>query len=116
MILADLTRRGFQVSVPYGDNARYDLLVDDGHGLHRVQVKYLKPVRGGIPVKFRSSCGGHYTWDEVDRMAIYEPIGNDCYYLDKDDMAGRTAMVLRLQPTGNNQAQGIVWAEQYKEW
>ncbi len=91
-------------------------MVDDGEGVHRVQVKYIKPFRGGIHVKFRSSSSGHYTWNEVDRMAIYEPDSNTCYYLSEQDMNGRTAMVLRLDPTGNNQAQGIVWADQYKEW
>ena len=114
--MADLTKRGFTVAVPFGDNARYDLLVDDGNGIHRVQVKYRKAERGGIPVKFRSSSSGHYTWNEVDRMGIYEPESDACYYLSEQDMNGRTTMVLRLDPTGNNQAQGIVWADQYKEW
>lgn len=28
------------VSFPFGDNARYDLIIDDGKELKKVQVKY----------------------------------------------------------------------------
>ena len=30
---------GYQVSVPFGENSRYDLVVDDGRRLQRVQCK-----------------------------------------------------------------------------
>jgi hypothetical protein len=34
-----LIKRGFSVSVPFGDNDKYDLIVDDGEQLYRVQCK-----------------------------------------------------------------------------
>ena len=30
---------GFQVSIPYGDSARYDFIADDGNNLYRIQCK-----------------------------------------------------------------------------
>lgn len=36
---AECIRRGAVVSQPFGDNAHYDFLVDDGKKIHRVQVK-----------------------------------------------------------------------------
>lgn len=114
--MADLVKRGFTVAVPWGDNARYDLLVDDGNGIRRVQVKYIKSYSGGIHVRFRSAGSGHYTWDEVDRIAIYDPESGGCYYLSEADMNGRIAMVLRVKPAVNKQVSGIVWADQYREW
>lgn len=38
--VATFTQLGYDVSIPLTESARYDLVVDDGDGLHRVQVKY----------------------------------------------------------------------------
>lgn len=38
--IATFTRLGYDVSVPLTESAKYDLIVDDGAGLHRVQCKY----------------------------------------------------------------------------
>ena len=38
--VATFTELGYDVSIPLTESARYDLIVDDGNGLHRVQVKY----------------------------------------------------------------------------
>ena len=38
--VATFTELGYDVSIPLTESARYDLVVDDGSGLHRVQVKY----------------------------------------------------------------------------
>lgn len=38
-VIHELITRGFSVSVPFGDNDKYDLIVDNGHSLLRVQCK-----------------------------------------------------------------------------
>jgi PD-(D/E)XK endonuclease len=38
--IATFTRLGFDVSVPLTESAPYDLVVDDGESLRRVQCKY----------------------------------------------------------------------------
>ena len=38
--LAEFVKRGVQVSIPYGDNARYDLIAEFNGKLNRIQVKY----------------------------------------------------------------------------
>jgi len=37
--LAEFTKRGIQVSIPFGDNARYDLIADFNGKLNKIQVK-----------------------------------------------------------------------------
>lgn len=113
--MADLARRGFTVAVPFGDNAPYDLIVDDGNGIHRVQVKYVTAQKGLIKVRVRSS-GGKYNWADIDRIAVYEPEGEQCYYFGEKDIGSRVSLALRVGATANNQSQGVVWAEKYKEW
>lgn len=38
--LAEFTKRGIQVSIPFGDNARYDLIAEFNEKLNKIQVKY----------------------------------------------------------------------------
>jgi PD-(D/E)XK endonuclease len=38
--IATFTRLGFDVAIPLTESASYDLIVDDGEGLRRVQCKY----------------------------------------------------------------------------
>jgi hypothetical protein len=38
-VIAYLLKRGYAVSIPFGNNQRYDLILDDGDRLWRVQVK-----------------------------------------------------------------------------
>jgi hypothetical protein len=38
-VLHALIARGYSVSIPFGDNDSYDLLVDSASGLHRTQCK-----------------------------------------------------------------------------
>lgn len=113
--MADLTKRGFTVAVPFGDNAPYDLLVDDGNGIQRVQVKYVTAQNGLIRVRIRSGAG-KYSWSDIDRMAVYEPESEQCYYFSKADIGTRVSLALRVAATGNNQSAGVVWADEYKEW
>ena len=36
VILAEFTKRGVQVSIPFGDNARYDLIAEFGGRLNKI--------------------------------------------------------------------------------
>lgn len=47
--IATFTRLGFDVALPVTESAAYDILVDDGLGVHRVQVRYCS----GVEVELR---------------------------------------------------------------
>lgn len=38
--LAEFTKRQIQVAIPFGDNARYDLIAEFNGKLNKIQVKY----------------------------------------------------------------------------
>ena len=77
--LAEFTKRGIQVSIPFGDNARYDLIADFHDKLNKIQVKYCnqKIINGSISCPCASSTNHttnkHLsTYDnDVDYMAFY---------------------------------------------
>jgi len=50
-----LREAGFAVLVPFGENTRYDLVIDDGERLARVQCKTGRLRSGAIVFKVCSS-------------------------------------------------------------
>ena len=49
--IVTFTRRGYDVSIPLTESAAYDLVVDDGEGLHRVQCKFCGSARAQVDLR-----------------------------------------------------------------
>lgn len=47
VVISELLKRNLTVSVPFGENARYDLVVDDDGDFERVQCKTGSLKNGG---------------------------------------------------------------------
>jgi hypothetical protein len=54
-----LHEAGYGVSIPFGENARYDLVIDDGGRLARVQCKTGRLRNGAIVFRTSSSYAHH---------------------------------------------------------
>lgn len=69
-----LIELGYIVSVPYGNNSRYDLLVDTDNNIYRIQVKHAKQnSNGSYTIKTANSVSTttkrtvkHYSKNDVD--------------------------------------------------
>jgi hypothetical protein len=121
LVAVALTKAGFAVSKPLGENQRYDLIADDGERLHRVQVKTGR-VRDGV-VKF-SCCSTHghrrtgnlatrpYT-GQIELLAVYCPEGGKVYVVPEAELT-RSGIHLRLVPPRNNMTKTIRWASTYE--
>lgn len=121
--------KGYVASKPVMDS-RYDLVVDDGRKLHRVQVKYANGKSshsdGAVQVHLTSwdhdGVSGHrnakqqrtYTRDEVDAIAIYIPKVDEVVWLEPEVFEGKRAITLRYEPSSNNQRKGIHFVEDFK--
>lgn len=116
-VLLALLQTGCIVSVCWGDNARYDLIVDIDGTLNRVQVKTGR-VRDGC-VLFRCSSVNVRTGitscykGQVEYFGVFVPELNSCYLVPIDH-ANETEMSFRIEPTKNNQDAYAKWAEDYK--
>jgi len=93
--IATFTILGYDVAVPLTESAAYDLMIDDGDGLHKVQVRYstgreveLRRIhsnsRGYVVKKTRSNA---YDW-----LYVYRPSGEE--YLIKKCFDGRRAVTV----------------------
>jgi hypothetical protein len=109
-IAAQAVEFGIVVLRPVVEGRRYDLVFDIDHRLYRVQCKWA-PRRGAIIDVHLATCRhtprgyvySTYGADEVDAIAVYCQELKRCYWLPIDMVAGRRAIYLRLEPTGNGQ-------------
>lgn len=121
-ILARFLELGWPVSIPFGDNCRYDMIVEREGKLLKVQCKSAWYVENGtlhFNTCSHNSKGAnrnkkrHYTSDEIDIVAVYSPHTEKCYLLSVDDLPRSTA-ILRIKASANGQTKDIRWAEDYE--
>ena len=111
---------GIDVYRPVAEGGRYDLILDLGTRLLRVQCKWAARHGAVIFVRCyscRRTANGMlyrpYTAREIDAIAAYCPETNRCYLLAAGLIAGRNAISLRLDPTRNAQKRRVHWADEF---
>jgi prevent-host-death family protein len=114
-------RLGIQVFRPLSEHGRYDLVLDVGGSLHRVQCKWAQRIGDVVSVKLvgnRLTPAGYvrtkYQSGEIDAVAAYCGDLDRCYYLPSGLVTDRNAISLRLAATKNGQTAGLHWAADYE--
>lgn len=113
-----LSKRGYQILVPFGENQRYDFVMDDGHTLSRVQVK-TGQMRGGYIKYHCVSTHGHRGrparpyFGQIEYLAVYCPGTGKVYLLPEKELTATSAH-LRLSPPRNNMVKTIRWARDFE--
>jgi hypothetical protein len=116
-----LKAAGYALLVPFGENTRYDLVIDDG-ALWRVQCKTGRLRNGGITFAV-TSCYGHHrnpatarrTYQgQVDYFAIYCPETAGVYLVPIGDLPAQASARLRVEPPRNGQRKRIRYACDYE--
>ena len=114
--LADALDKGYKVLIPFGDGSRYDLVLDTGEKLVKVQVKTGRLREGRVIFQTSSNNKGYGRKSyhgEVDYLGVYCP-QNDTSYLVPVSLTGSSQMTLRLDPTKNNQSGKVKLAADYE--
>ena len=101
--IAYFTTNKYTVSIPLNDSQDYDLIVDNGNGLKRVQVKTtrFKNHSGAYQAALRT-CGGNQSWDKVVKFfdnTIVELLfilceNNDEYLIPTKDILVKSTITL----------------------
>lgn len=106
-VAAELRSYGYTVLIPFSENEKYDLVVDTGDALKRVQVKHAPHVDGSIVVRCytsNSSKTGNnrtiYKEEEIDGIAAYCTETNDYFWIPFDEM---NKYSFTLSPDGEHQ-------------
>ncbi len=121
-IMFALRDLGLGVYLPFGENTRCDLIVEDGVGLSRVQCKTGRLRRGAIRFAV-CSCYGHHrnpgqsrrTYaGQVEFFAVYCPETEGVYLVPIDDVPLKSEAALRVEPSRNHQRRNIRRADDYE--
>ena len=105
--LAAFSKLGIQILIPYGDYARYDIVIDINNIFYRIQCKTASLEREGVyKIPCRSTAANKsraasrsYTKDEIDFFATI--IEDQCYLIPIEECGGNSKM-LRFLPPKNN--------------
>lgn len=118
MLLAKFLQKGWVVLLPFGDNQRYDFVIDRGNGFERIQAKTGR-IRAGAII-FNSASSQHHRGNgkrdyrgQCEYFAAYVPAIEKCYMIHVD-MCGRSTVSLRLEPSKNYQEKNIRIAIDYE--
>jgi PD-(D/E)XK endonuclease len=120
IILAELLKAGYVVLLPFGDNQRYDLVIEEGGVFKRVQCKTASLAVTSAALTFKTCSsyahrGGGYLGyrGAADLFGVYSPDTGRCYLVPVEDVGERQA-TLRLEPARNGQASKVRLAQQYE--
>ena len=116
-VLHELVSAGYTVSIPFGDNDGYDLVVDDGDELYRIQCKTAwrnKDETIRFNTHSQTTKDGAYherTYDgAIDAFLVRHPRTESLYWIDIDE-ASTQKMELRFDAEIDHPS--INWADDY---
>ena len=109
--LSEFVKRNITVSIPFGDNAKYDLIADFNGKLNRIQVKYCgckSNTNSYICVceskKSHTNKKHHiYTKKEIDYIFFYIAEVDTSVLIPIEDINGKGEIYLREHKTSSNQ-------------
>ena len=126
IIIAKLLEVGYHVFMPFGDNLRCDLIIEDAEGkFWKIQCKTGWTENNGAYIEFAVSSSYYHTragrtengrkdyHGEVDYFGMYCPETTKVYLVPISQV-GVTSAMLRLMPTKNNQEKNVRWAKDYE--
>ena len=117
------TEMGALVSIPFGEDSRYDFIADINGRLIKIQCKSSSEVIDNgkvVAILFKTvrSSGSNskicthtkYTKEEIDYFATFYK--NQCYVVPVEQCSNEKR--LRFIPPKNGQIKGINWAKDYE--
>ncbi len=121
-VMLALQQLGYVLLVPFGENVRYDLVVDDGERLSRVQCKTGRLRGGAVRFKVCSSYAHHpnprqlrrHYEGQIEYFRVHCPDNGCVYLIPFGDAPLTTQCALRVDPAANNQVARIRLAAKYE--
>ncbi|MFC7166794.1 group I intron-associated PD-(D/E)XK endonuclease [Halospeciosus flavus] len=117
-VLHELVANGHQVSIPFGDNSKYDLVVDDGDRFYRIQCKTGWVADEGV-LQFNTHSqttrdGAYHETGyegEIDAFVVRYPEEDTLYWIP---IADATSRKMRLRFDAEIDHPSINWAADYE--
>lgn len=122
--MLECIKLGIQVSIPFGEDSRYDFIMDYKNKLYRIQSKHCSEIINNlnqvvaIKLKTVRQSGSNatihtrtkYTKDEIDYFST--SYNGKCYLIPVEQCSNEKT--LRIIPPKNGQVTGISFLENYE--
>ena len=121
-VMLALVDAGHEVSVPFGENCRYDLIIVRTGELIRVQCKTGRLRDGAVRFATASTYAHlssaqdlrrHYI-GQIDAFAVYCPETQGVYLIPIGDVPSHASAYLRVEAPRNRQRKRIRFAREYE--
>jgi hypothetical protein len=118
-VLSKFVKLEIPISLPFGDNEKYDLIAEIKNEFKSIQVKYGSYKDGVVSCDARCRIGSkrieYETYEgKVDFIAIWCETLDQVYLIPARDKS-ITNITLRVEPPRNNSCiSTIVWAKDYE--
>lgn len=116
--IQELIATGYSVSIPFGDNDKYDLIADDGEHLYRIQCKTAwqnKPNTIRFNTHSQTTKNGEYHETDyissVDAFFVRYPAEQEFYWVGINEA---TTQKMELRYEAEIDHPSINWAEEYE--
>lgn len=113
-VMSYIIKKGYSVSLPYGDKDRYDQIWDINGKLYKIQVKtcHLSTKNSGKAIEFKTTGTSNgrktsYSKNDIDYFATYWE--NQVYIVPVEETS--STKTLRFECTSNQP--NISWAKNY---
>jgi hypothetical protein len=121
-VMLALRMARLRVLVPFGENTRYDLVIDDGTRFARIQCKTGRLRQGAIRFNTCSTYGHHQRpgnarrgyHGEIDYFAVFCPDNDGVYLVPIAELHVKTEGALRVEPSRNSQRRNVRLAADYE--
>ena len=116
--ITGLYKLGCDISIPFGNSQKYDLIMDWQGKLYKVQIKHANE-HEDTHFTFKTRWQGHnmsgytqtkYTKNDIDFFATYYQ--GDIYLIPVEECSG-SDKTIRMIPPKNGQIKGINFAKDY---
>ena len=119
-VMSALISLGYMISIPFGENHRYDLIADRDGVLLRIQVKTGRVKNGVLEFACSSSHshrGGPWARNyvgQIDAFGVYAPAISEVFLVPIGDLDNTLRVHMRLEPPRNGQVKRLRWAGPYR--
>jgi hypothetical protein len=117
-VIYEFVRRRTAVLQPFGDNERYDIVVEISGEFYKIQIKTGRFENGRVQFETRST-GVHtrtvekegYDKQQIDAFEVHSPLTGDTYIVPIEE-APRTSMSLRIDAPEKS-SPTVNWADEF---
>jgi hypothetical protein len=121
-VMLALEANGYAIAMPFGENTRYDLVIDDGTRLSRVQCKTGKLRNGAVVFPTCSTYAHHPNpkavrrdyLGQIDFFGVYCPQTAGVYLVPIEEANVTRSCNLRVVDARNGQKKAIRSAARYE--